>query len=77
MSTDSQNTNPENQDGLESQSSQSKTTKKKTGKAGSSKKMTAKEQSERFIQTARELEVDESGKKFEYVMENLKISSEN
>ncbi len=29
------------------------------------KKMTNKEQSERFIQTARELEADESGKAFE------------
>jgi hypothetical protein len=29
------------------------------------KKMTAKQQSERFIQTARELEADESGKLFD------------
>ncbi len=36
---------------------------KPTGKKA--KKLTQKEQSERFIETARELEVDESGEKFE------------
>lgn len=35
------------------------------------KKMTAKEQSERFKETARELEVDESGKTFEMVFEKI------
>ena len=42
--------------------------KKKVGKrvnSGSSKKMTAKEQSEQFIKTARELEVDESSDNFD------------
>ena len=35
------------------------------------KKMTAKEQSAQFIKTARELEVDESGKPFEMVFEKI------
>ena len=35
------------------------------------KKMTAKEQSARFITTARELEADESGKSFEMVFEKI------
>ena len=35
------------------------------------KKMTAKEQSARFIATARELEVDENGKYFEGVFERI------
>ena len=38
---------------------------KKPDKPEKPKKMTAKEQSARFIQTARELESDESGKGFE------------
>ena len=33
--------------------------------------MTAKEQSAQFIKTARELEVDESGKPFEMVFEKI------
>lgn len=35
------------------------------------KKMTAKEQSAQFIRTARELEIDESGSKFERVFEAI------
>jgi hypothetical protein len=37
----------------------------KIGKDGSSKKINQKEQSERFIETARKLEADECGKDFE------------
>ena len=58
------NTSPSKDDGGESQSTP---LKKKVGKkdnSGSSKKMTAKEQSERFIKTARELECDESEEAF-------------
>jgi len=64
VNTDRPNTSPEKQDGLESQSSPSKKIQGKRGKAGSSKKMTAKEQSEQFIKTARELESDEDGEQF-------------
>lgn len=41
------------------------------GKAGSSKKMSQKEQSERFKETARKLEVDESGEAFKRAIETL------
>lgn len=62
-----QNTSQELIEPLESQSNQSKKVQPKTVKGGSSKKkkMTDKEQSEQFIKTARELEVDESGEKFD------------
>lgn len=48
-----------------SRSSQSKKPAAKKRKAGSSKKMTQKEQSERFIETARSLGSDENEKVFE------------
>ena len=66
-----QNTNPVSDTGGASQSSQSKKTAGKRHNSGSSKKMRAKEQSERFIQTARELEVDKSGQEFEKVARNI------
>lgn len=72
VSGDRQNTNPSKPGGDESKSSQSKKSPaKKKGKAGSSKKMTAKEQSERFIEIARKLESDESGGAFDKVMRNV------
>lgn len=40
-------------------------------KAGSSKKMTDKEQSERFIETARMLQADEDGKVFQAALDQL------
>lgn len=43
----------------------------KTGKAGSSKKMTQKEQSERFKLTAREIETGESGTAFERAIQRV------
>jgi hypothetical protein len=73
VNTDRQNTSPEKQDGSESQSSPSKKIQGKKGSSGSSKKMTQKEQSERFINTAQELEVDET-LKLEKVFEGLKIT---
>ncbi|MCB1423360.1 MAG: hypothetical protein KDJ69_13025 [Nitratireductor sp.] len=48
---------------------------KKKAKAGSSKKMTQKEQSERFIETARELGADESGLGFEDALRKMGIKS--
>lgn len=54
------NTSQDDTDLSESQLSQSKKSTAKKAKAGFSKKMTAKEQSERFIETARELGVDEN-----------------
>lgn len=44
---------------------------KKPGKKPKPKKLTAKEQSERFKQTARDIEADESGKAFEMVFEKI------
>lgn len=63
-SGDPQNTNPDLLDGSGSKSNQSKKRAAKKAKAGSLKKMTAKEQSERFINTARELGADEYGDTF-------------
>ena len=40
-------------------------------KAKPKPKLTDKEQSERFIETARELDVDESGERFHMVVEKL------
>ena len=68
-SGDHQNTSQSDSAGDESRSSPlKKPPAKKKAKAGSSKKMTQKEQSERFIETARELGVDESGNQFEKAM---------
>ena len=64
-SKDPQNTSQLKENGDEFQSTPSKKKAGKKGNSGSSRKMTAKEQSERFIQTARELEVDENNTKFE------------
>ncbi len=44
---------------------------KKPDKPAKEKKMTAKEQSARFIKTARELEVDETGKLFELTAQKV------
>lgn len=63
-SGDPRNTSRENSESSESPSSPLKKVPAKTGKAGSSKKMTDKEQSERFIETARELGADENGDAF-------------
>ena len=71
MSTDHQDTSPDNTDGSKSHPTQSKKSQAKKPKAGSSKKMTDKEQSARFIETARELESDESGVSFERFMKSL------
>lgn len=58
-SKDHQNTKPDKElgDGSKSQSKK--------------KKMTSEEQSARFIETARELECDETGKKFDRAMSTL------
>ena len=64
---DPQNTNQSDGDKSESQSSQSKKPVTKKAKAGSSKKMTQKEQSERFIGTARALGV-ENQEEFEHAL---------
>ena len=64
-SGDHQNTSQSDSAGDESRSSPlKKPPAKKKAKAGSSKKMTQKEQSERFIETARELGVSEDDKDF-------------
>lgn len=44
---------------------------KKPGKKPKEKKMTSKEQSERFKQTARDIEADESGESFERAFAKL------
>ena len=69
MSTDHQNTSRASTAGNVSPSLPSKKKPAKKAKAGSSKKMTAKEQSERFIETARELNSDESGAEFEHAIQ--------
>jgi hypothetical protein len=43
----------------------------KKEKAKPKPKLTDKEQSERFIETARELGVDESGEKFKHALERI------
>lgn len=71
-SGDHQNTSQSDSAGDESRSSPlKKPPAKKKAKAGSSKKMTQKEQSERFIETARELGADESGEEFDRAMGRL------
>ena len=59
-SGDRANTSRKASDLSESPSPQSKKDQGKTAKAGSSKKMTKKEQSERFVETARQLQIDEN-----------------
>ena len=72
MSGDRHDTSPKNTDGSKSQSPPSKKpVAKKKANSGSSKKMTAKEQSERFIQTARDLGVDETGESFAKVIDHI------
>lgn len=44
---------------------------KKPDKKLKAKKLTAKEQSARFIHTAREVEADESGRVFEMIFEKI------
>lgn len=66
-----QNTNPPKDTGDESLSTPLKKKVGKKGNSGSSKKMTAKEQSEQFIKTARELESDESGEAFDNAVEKI------
>ena len=46
---------------------------KKPDKPAKPKKMTAKEQSARFIQTARELDADESGNSFEKAFQKIVV----
>ena len=71
-SGDRQNTSQSDSAGDESRSSPlKKPPAKKKAKAGSSKKMTQKEQSERFIETARKLEADESGEAFERAVRTI------
>ena len=55
----------------ESPSSQSKKDQGKKPKAGSSKKMTKKEQSERFIEANRRLGLDESGDVFDQTLSTV------
>ena len=74
-SGDRRNTSPRPTGLSESPSSQSKKDQGEKPKAGSSKKMTKKEQSERFIETARELGADESGLGFEDALRKMGIKS--
>ena len=71
MSTDHQNISPSSDDGEESLSTASKKKAGRKGNSGSSRKMTAKEQSERFIETARQLESDETDAKFESLINKI------
>ena len=66
-----QNTSLSKDTGEESLSTPLKKKAGKKGNSGSSKKMTAKEQSEQFIKTARELEVDESGQYFDKLIKKI------
>lgn len=70
-SGDRANTSPEPSELSESPSSQSKKDQGKKAKDGSSKKMTKKEQSERFLETARELGADESGGDFDRAISRI------
>ena len=71
MSTDHRNTSPSSDDGEESQSTPLKKKVGKKGSYGSSQKMTDKEQSEQFMQTARELGVDENSEYFDSALEKI------
>ena len=74
MSGDRQNTSQSDSAGDVSRSSRSKKPPaKKKAKAGSSKtrKMTDEEQSERFIETARKLGLDEDPENFDQVMSRI------
>lgn len=70
-SGDPQNINQKPSEPSASRSLKSRKPVVKKGKAGSSKKMTQKEQSERFIQTAQEMEADESGKCFNEIIATI------
>ena len=70
-SKDHQNTDPSSENGGASQSTPSKKKAGKKGNSGSSKKMTAKEQSERFVKTARELGAEENGKHFSSLLNSI------
>lgn len=70
-SGDHQNTSPSSGEESASQSSPLKKPAAKKGKAGSSKKMTQKEQSERFIETARGLDVAEGEVIFDAFFDSL------
>lgn len=70
-SGDRQNTGPSVGEESQSRSSPLKKPAGRKGKAGSSKKMTQEEQSERFIETARELGADETGKDFDREIEKI------
>lgn len=70
-SGDRPDTSRENSGSSGSPSSPSKKPRAKKPKAGSSKKMTQKEQSERFKETARQLDVDESGEAFERAVDKI------
>lgn len=74
MSGDRQNTSPSRSDGDGSRSSRSKSRPaRKMASSGSSKtrKMTDEEQSERFIETARKLGLDEDPENFDQVMSRI------
>lgn len=64
-SGDPRNTSRPDTGSSASEPSPSKKPPAKPTKGGSSRKMTAKEQSERFIATAREIEADETGAAFD------------
>ena len=71
-SGDRQNTSQSDSAGDVSRSSRSKKPPaKKKAKAGSSKKMTQKEQSKRFIETARELGADENSDSFDKAVRTI------
>jgi hypothetical protein len=70
-SGDRPNTGPSKSVGDGSPSSPLKKPQAKKAKAGSSKKMTQREQSERFEETARNLGADESGEAFESAINSL------
>lgn len=75
MSKDPRNTNQSSADGDASQSTPLKKKAGRKGNFGSSRKMTAKEQSERFIKTARKLDVDETGTAFDAVADRVILAS--
>jgi hypothetical protein len=70
-SGDRPNTSREDTGSSKSPSSPSKKDQAKTSNSGSSKKLSQKEQSERFREAARKLDVDESGKAFDRALEAL------
>ena len=70
-SKDHQNTDPSSENGGASQSTPLKKKVGKKGSSGSSQKMTSKEQSERFVEAARELEIDENSEYFDSIFREI------